>query len=267
MMFLQKQSADAATPNQQRAHQVATASPATGKQSSGAPNWMKTEFNNLGNNLVAGWNMWQNSPTSNWLSKTFKESPVLTAAGLGLGVAGTGYAVQRMMRAAQPYPQMSRAFQQYQQPQFMQQQQSQGMGSILPWLGVAGLVGGGAYLWNRYGDRLKTMYNQAKTLSEISPDLEVVGDLAHKANGSKLRLLWEYMKMPAEKRAQISNAMSGLERLRPQTQTAAAQSVPPKTPPAPNPVVLPPTKQDIPDPEQRKRALNDWYWQQQMIRG
>lgn len=267
MMFLQKQSADAATPNQQRAHQVATASPATGNQSSGAPNWMKTEFNNLGNNLAAGWNMWQNSPTSNWLSKTFKESPVLTAAGLGLGVAGTGYAVQRMMRAAQPYPQMSRAFQQYQQPQFMQQQQSQGMGSILPWLGVAGLVGGGAYLWNRYGDRLKTMYNQAKTLSEISPDLEVVGDLAHKANGSKLRLLWEYMKMPAEKRAQISNAMSGLERLRPQTQTAAAQSVPPKTPPAPNPVVLPPTKQDIPDPEQRKRALNDWYWQQQMIRG
>lgn len=266
-MFLQKQSADAATPNQQRAHQVATASPATGNQSSGAPNWMKTEFNNLGNNLAAGWNMWQNSPTSNWLSKTFKESPVLTAAGLGLGVAGTGYAVQRMMRAAQPYPQMSRAFQQYQQPQFMQQQQSQGMGSILPWLGVAGLVGGGAYLWNRYGDRLKTMYNQAKTLSEISPDLEVVGDLAHKANGSKLRLLWEYMKMPAEKRAQISNAMSGLERLRPQTQTAAAQSVPPKTPPAPNPVVLPPTKQDIPDPEQRKRALNDWYWQQQMIRG
>ena len=267
MMFLQKQSADAATPNQQRAHQVATASPATGNQSSGAPNWMKTEFNNLGNNLAAGWNMWQNSPTSNWLSKTFKESPVLTAAGLGLGVAGTGYAVQRMMRAAQPYPQMSRAFQQYQQPQFMQQQQSQGLGSILPWLGVAGLVGGGAYLWNRYGDRLKTMYNQAKTLSEISPDLEVVGDLAHKANGSKLRLLWEYMKMPAEKRAQISNAMSGLERLRPQTQTAAAQSVPPKTPPAPNPVVLPPTKQDIPDPEQRKRALNDWYWQQQMIRG
>lgn len=267
MMFLQKQSADAVTPNQQRAHQVATASPATGNQSSGAPNWMKTEFNNLGNNLAAGWNMWQNSPTSNWLSKTFKESPVLTAAGLGLGVAGTGYAVQRMMRAAQPYPQMSRAFQQYQQPQFMQQQQSQGMGSILPWLGVAGLVGGGAYLWNRYGDRLKTMYNQAKTLSEISPDLEVVGDLAHKANGSKLRLLWEYMKMPAEKRAQISNAMSGLERLRPQTQTAAAQSVPPKTPPAPNPVVLPPTKQDIPDPEQRKRALNDWYWQQQMIRG
>lgn len=266
-MFLQKQSADAATPNQQRAHQVATASPATGRQSSGAPNWMKTEFNNLDNNLAAGWSMWQNSPTSNWLSKTFKESPVLTAAGLGLGIAGTGYAVQRMMRAAQPYPQMSRAFQQYQQPQFMQQQQSQGMGSILPWLGVAGLVGGGAYLWNRYGDRLKTMYNQAKTLSEIFPDLEVVGDLAHKANGSKLRLLWEYMKMPAEKRAQISNAMSGLERLRPQVQTAAAQSVPPKAPPVPNPVVSPPTKQDIPDPEQRKRALNDWYWQQQMIRG
>ena len=267
MMFLQKQSADEATPNQQRAHQVATSSPATGKQSSGAPNWMKTEFNNLGNNLAAGWNMWQKSPASNWLSKTFKESPALTAAGLGLGIAGTGYAVQRMMRAAQPYPQTNRAFQQYQQPQFMQQQRSQGMGSILPWLGVAGLVGGGAYLWNRYGDRLKTMYNQAKTLSEISPDLEVVGDLAHKANGSKLRLLWEYMKMPAEKRAQISNAMSGLERLRPQTQTAAAQSVPPKTPPAPNPVVLPPTKRDIPDPEQRKRALNDWYWQQQMIRG
>ena len=266
MMFLQKQSADEETPNQQRAHQVATASPATGKQSSGAPNWMKTEFNKLGNNLAAGWNMWQNSPTSNWLSKTFKESPVLTAAGLGLGIAGTGYAVQRMMRAAQPYPQMSRAFQQYQQPQFMQQQQSQGMGSILPWLGVAGLVGGGAYLWNRYGDRLKTMYNQAKTLSEISPDLEVVGDLAHKANGSKLRLLWEYMKMPAEKRAQISNAMNGLERLRPQTQ-ATVQPATQKATSTPNPIVPPPTKQDIPDPEQRKRALNDWYWQQQMIRG
>lgn len=258
---MQKRAENAMTPNQRAGYQNATSSHAAGTRADSGSSWLKTEFNNLGNNMAQGWNAWKQSPTGSWMSKTFQESPALTSAALGLGLAGTGYAVQRVLRAGQQYPQQ-RSFQQYPQPQMQQSEPS-----IMPWLGLAGLVGGGAYIWNQYGDKIKTMFNQAKTLSAISPDLKVLGDLSTKANGNKLKLLWEYWKLPAEQKQQIANALEGMKQLNPDAAAAPQQTQRPAPPTVfGQPVVPPPERKPNTTPEQRKQELSAWYWQQQMGR-
>lgn len=202
-MLLRKYADNAMTQNQRSAYQQATTTPAASASTSARPNWLTTEFKNLGTNMASVWNSKNRPAVGDWLQKTWRESPVLTSAAAGLGLAGTGYAVQRVLQAGAP-----RAFQQYQAPQPAQQS------SILPWLGIGGLAAGGMYLWNRYGDRVKNIYNKAMVLDKISPDLEVLGDLAHSAQGNKAKLLWNYFNMPDAQKQRISNAITGLEQLR-----------------------------------------------------